>query len=95
MDIFYVTLSKQALKDLEKIPSYISLKLQSWIDEISYFGLREVRKISGYHVEPLKGKQRKGQRSIRLSKGYSAIYMIDETNTVYFIKIIEVNKHDY
>ncbi len=57
--------------------------------------MREVRKISGYHDEPLKGKQRNGQRSIRLSKRYRAIYMIDEANTIHFIKIIEVNKHDY
>jgi toxin HigB-1 len=94
MDIFEVTLSKQALKDLEKVPSCIYVKLQAWIDDIRYSGLREVRKIPGYHDEPLKGK-RTGQRSIRLSKHYRAIYIIDDSNTIHFIKIVEINKHDY
>ncbi len=40
-------------------------------------GLSEVRKVPGYHDEPLKG-QRKGQRSIRLSRSYRAIYVIEE-----------------
>lgn len=61
---------------------------------MSHSGLREVRKRPGYHDEPLKGK-RQGQRSIRLSRGYRAIYIIDELSKVHFVEIIEVNKHDY
>jgi len=57
-------------------------------------GLAEVRKIAGYHDEPLKGK-RKGQRSIRLNIAYRAIYVINEENVLQFVEIIEVNKHDY
>ncbi len=51
------------------------------------------QKIKGYHDEPLKGK-RKGQRSIRLSKSYRAIYTIKK-NEIEFVSIEEVNKHDY
>lgn len=93
VDIFTVEISKKALKDLEKVPRPILDKLQSWIEAIEIEGLREVRKLSGFHDEPLKGK-RKGQRSIRLNRAYRAIYTI-QTNKIEFILIEEVNKHDY
>ena len=57
-------------------------------------GLNEVKKISGYHDEPLLGK-RKGQRSIRLSRSYRPIYIITVEGKMEFSEIIEVNKHDY
>jgi len=94
MDIFSVELSKQALKDLQKVPSHVVVKLQAWIDDVGIQGLNEIRKIPGFHDEPLKGKRR-GQRSIRLTKAYRAIYIRDETGTIHFVEIIEVNKHDY
>jgi proteic killer suppression protein len=94
LDIFEVVVARQVIKDLKKLPSYVVLKLQAWIDDISHRGLREVRKIPGYHDEPLKGK-RQGQRSIRLSKQYRAIYVVDEASKVHFIEVIEVNKHEY
>lgn len=75
-DIHEVQLSRQALKDLKKVPLHIAIKLQAWIDDIAHRGLSEVKKIPGYHDEPLHGK-RIGQRSIRLSKAYRAIYTID------------------
>ena len=67
MDIFEVELSKKAIKDLERLPSYIVLKLQAWVEAVTHQGLRETRKVPGFHDEPLRGK-RDGQRSIRLSK---------------------------
>lgn len=93
-DIIDVKLSKKALKDLKKLPLPIVIKLQAWIDEIGHSGLSTVRKIPGYHDEPLKGK-RIGQRSIRLNKAYRAIYVIDKNQLLQFIEIIEVNKHEY
>ncbi len=93
-DIFDVRLSRQAFKDLKKAPLYIAIKLQAWIDDVGHRGLMAVRKIPGYHDEPLKG-ERQGQRSIRLSRAYRAIYMMDEHQHIQCIKIIEVNKHDY
>ncbi|MCG8554840.1 MAG: hypothetical protein MJD61_06060 [Proteobacteria bacterium] len=54
----------------------------------------EVRKVPGYHDEPLKG-DRQGQRSIRPSRAYRAIYEIQEDDTVEFASVEEVSKHDY
>ena len=94
MDIYKIELSKKAIKALKSIPTYVVLKLEDWVVQVTDVGLREVRKIPGYHDEPLKGK-RKGQRSIRLTKGYRAIYRIDKSGTIHFIEIVEVNKHAY
>ncbi len=94
MDIFNVILAKQARQDLESVPTHILRKLQAWIDNIEFNGLSQVRKIPGYHDEPLKGK-RSGQRSIRLSKAYRAIYVMDQDGKIEIVKVLEVNKHDY
>jgi proteic killer suppression protein len=93
VDIYEVDISKSAVKELKKVPSIIVDKLQSWIEAVELRGLREVRKLPSFHDEPLKGK-RKGQRSIRLNKAYRAIYTIKK-DTIEFVLIEEVNKHDY
>jgi toxin HigB-1 len=92
--IFDVRLTRTALKDLKKVPLYVAIKLQAWIDNVGHHGLNETRKIPGYHDEPLKGK-RVGQRSIRLSRAYRAIYTIEKDGTIKLIEIQEVNKHEY
>ncbi len=94
MDLFKIEISTRAIKDFLRVPPYINVKLQSWVEGVGISGLSEMQKIKGYHDEPLHGK-RKGQRSIRLSKAYRAIYRIDRVGTIHFIEIIEVNKHDY
>ncbi|MBI4041991.1 MAG: type II toxin-antitoxin system mRNA interferase toxin, RelE/StbE family [Deltaproteobacteria bacterium] len=88
-----VELSQQARKDLSRVPVHIATKLQDWIEDVEDRGLEEVRKIAGYHDEPLHGKRR-GERSIRLSKGYRAIYRIYKDH-VEFVLIEEVTKHEY
>lgn len=88
-----VILSDRAKKDLGKVPAHIVIKLQDWAEDVEERGLEEVRKIPGYHDEPLHGN-RKGQRSIRLSKAYRAIYRIIK-DTIEFVFIKEVTKHDY
>jgi len=93
-DIYTVRISKQAKKDLKKIPWYLVLKLESWISAVGLCGLHEVRKINGYRDELLKG-YRSGQRSIRLNKAYRAIYVVDNDESISFVEIIEVNKHEY
>jgi len=62
--------------------------------KISRKALKELKKIPGYHDEPLQGKRR-GQRSIRLNKAYRAIYVIEEDKSIKFVEIIEVDKHEY
>ena len=89
-----VILSKKAKKDLLKLPRHIVEALAIWVDDIEDRGLIEVRKISGYHDEPLIGN-RKGQRSIRLSRSYRAIYVLKNDQKIEFISVEEVNKHDY
>ena len=91
--VFEVHITRKALKDIKKVPLHIALKLQAWTDDVGHRGLQKVRKISGYHDESLKGN-RKGQRSIRLSKEYRAIY-IEKNDEISSIEIIEVNKHEY
>jgi toxin HigB-1 len=81
-------------KQLKKFPGFVVKRLGKWAHDVEQIGMREVRKIPGYHDEPLKGN-RAGQRSIRLSKGYRAIYIEFEENQFNIISIEEVNKHDY
>ncbi len=88
-----VVLAPRALKQLAKVPKHVAEKLLEWVDAVESLGLQEVRKIPGYHDEPLRGR-RQGQRSIRLSRAYRAIYRM-EKNAVEFVSVEEVHKHDY
>ncbi len=81
-------------KVMGKIPIEVRLKLWRWIKSVQTQGLEETRKISGYHDEPLKG-QRIGQRSIRLTKAYRAIYTLYFDGSIRIVFIQEVHKHDY
>ena len=89
-----VELSKSAKKQLQKVPQHVVTKLLAWVDDVEQRGLEEVRKTPGFHDEPLKGK-RKGQRSIRLSKSYRAIYELLKDGSIEFVEVQEVNKHEY
>ncbi len=91
---FDVLLSPKAKKQITKLPQHIVMKLTLWVEAINHSGILEVRKVSGYHDEPLYGN-RLGQRSIRLNKSYRAIYVELNNGQIQFIEIVEVNKHDY
>ena len=88
-----VVISGKAKKSLKKVPFYIVVKLQAWVNDVEIQGLEEVRKVLGWHDEPLHG-ERKGQRSIRLSKSYRAVYIIKKSQ-IEFVSIEEVHKHVY
>ena len=88
-----VTLSRQAQKDMTTIPQHVATKMQGWIFTVELLGLEEVRKVPGYHDEPLKGAL-KGQRSIRLNMGYRAYYRIVK-NAVEFVRVERIDKHEY
>ena len=81
-------------KELKKIPYYIVDKLLMWAKAVELQGIRKVRKVPGYHDEPLKGI-RSGQRSVRLSKAYRAIYKEETEGVIHLIILLEVNKHEY
>lgn len=89
-----VFITKKADKDLSRVPSYIADKLMAWIESVETDGIEEVRKVPGFHDEPLRGK-RQGQRSIRLSRSYRAIYETKKDGQIEFVSIEEVSKHDY
>lgn len=92
--IHRVELGKLAKKQLKKMPRHIIENLAAWVDDVETRGLEEVRKISGYHDEPLRG-ERQGQRSIRLSRAYRAIYVIKASSEMEFVSVEEVSKHEY
>lgn len=91
--IFWVEISRLAERQLRKLPRHIVDNLMIWVAAVEHDGLEEVRKVLGYHDEPLKG-QRSGQRSIRLSRAYRAIYEIKE-DTARFVSVEEISKHEY
>ncbi len=89
-----VQLSKTVVKQLRRVPNHIVVKLQAWVEAVEIDGLSQVRKIPGYHDEPLKGT-RIGQRSIRLSRAYRAIYRLMGKGRAEIVRVEEVHKHDY
>jgi len=89
-----VLLSKLANKQLRKTPKHIRRKLLAWIKSVRSDGLEDVRKQPGFHDEPLLGT-RKGQRSIRLSIKWRAIYTLHDDGTIEFVLVEEVTPHDY
>jgi proteic killer suppression protein len=91
--IFRVEITRLAEKQLRKLPRHIVGNLMIWVAAVEHDGLEEVRKVPGYHDEPLKG-DRRGQRSIRLSRAHRAIYEV-KGDTARFVSIEEVSKHEY
>jgi proteic killer suppression protein len=90
--IYNVDISKVE-KTLKKLPRHIVENFRAWVRIIKLESLEGARLIKGYHDEPLKGK-RVGQRSIRLSKSYRAIYTVKE-GKVQIAIVEEINKHEY
>jgi proteic killer suppression protein len=88
-----VVLTERARKHLRAVPGQVLDKFDGWVQSVEAVGLEEVRKIPGFHDEPLKG-ERKGQRSVRLNRVYRAIYVVSK-GTVEFVSVEEVIKHEY
>lgn len=89
-----VVLTDHAKRDLRKLPQNVRQKFEFWVKQVTMNGLAEVRKIPGFHDEPLKG-ERHGQRSIRLSKSYRAFYRVFKDGFIQLISVEEINKHEY
>jgi len=92
--IYRVELSRRTRKQLKTAPRHIVENLASWVDDVEERGLEEVRKIYDYHDEPLQGN-RIGQRSIRLSRSYRAIYRVYDKGSIEFVSVEEISKHAY
>ena len=93
-EIQRVVWQKSVAKQLERIPAHIAKKFFAWVSAVRLAGLRHVRISPGFHDEPLRG-ERAGQRSVRLSRDYRAIYEERKDGTIEFIEVVEVNKHEY
>ena len=89
-----VVWNRKVEKELRKLPDYIQEKFRSWFVAVETDGLLVTRKLPGLHDEPLKG-DRIGQRSVRLSKAYRAIYREGKDGSVILVEVLEVNKHAY
>ena len=89
-----IWVTKFAEKQIRKLPHHIVAAYYTWVKTVELDGIRQTRLLPGYHDEPLKG-DRKGQRSVRLSKGYRVIYEETESGNVVLIGVQEVNKHEY
>jgi len=89
-----VEVSKRAERSLAKVPRQVAAKFLYWRRQIEEHGLETVRKLPGYHDEPLQGKLKDYARSIRLALGYRAYYRVIGT-AVKCVLIEEVNRHDY
>lgn len=68
-----VIITPFAEKQLKRMPTHIKEHVLYWAQSVEMQGIWEVRRLPGYHDEPLKG-DRRGQRSIRLNKAYRLIY---------------------
>ena len=88
--IHRVELSKRVQKQLQTLPRNIVENLAAWVDDVEERGLEEVQKVSGYHDEPLHGN-RMGQRSIRLSRAYRAIYRVYDNGAIEFVSVEEIS----
>lgn len=89
-----VWITKFAEKQVRRLPKHIAAAFHTWVRTVELDGIRKTRILPGYHDEPLKG-ERKGQRSVRLSKGYRVIYEETEAGSLVLIAVQEVNKHEY
>ena len=87
-------ITPRARQQLRRAPEHIVNKLMAWVESVEESGLETTRRVPGFHDEPLKGKRR-GQRSIRLSRQWRAIYEIHEDGTAQCVSIEEVTPHDY
>lgn len=89
-----VALARRARKQIRRVPRHIAVKLLAWTEAVEAQGLAEVRKVPGFHDEPLRGS-RHGQRSIRLSRSYRAVYETRQDVDVEVVSVEEVSKHEY
>jgi len=92
--VWQVVWSYRADKDLRALPEHIYLKFRAWVMAVEAAGMEEVRRLPGFHDEPLRGA-RKGQRSVRLNRSYRVIYVETVAGHVHVARVIEVHKHAY
>ena len=86
--------AERARRQLRRAPRHIVDKLLAWIEAVEEDGLETTRRVPGFHDEPLVGKRR-GQRSIRLSRQWRAIYETRSDGVDRLVSVEEVTPHAY
>ena len=76
-----------------KVPRQVAAKFFYWKQQVEEHGLELVKKIPGYHDEPLEGKLRGYCRSARMDLGYRVYYRVVGLK-VKCVLVEEVNRHD-
>jgi mRNA-degrading endonuclease YafQ of YafQ-DinJ toxin-antitoxin module len=89
-----VILSKNAQKRLKRVPRQILVLFDLWIEIIETEGFTSMQIINGYRDHALIG-ERKGQRSSSLTRSWRVIYILNHTDEMIVIKVLEVNHHVY
>ena len=81
-------------KQLDALPQHIVGSFFDWVRAVERDGMESVRRLTGYHDEPLRGEL-KGSRSIRLTKSYRVLYAQSLDGNVKIANVTRVSKHDY
>lgn len=83
----------QKLIDKHRLPPQVINKFEIWKKEIQEKGLAEVRKIPGYHDEPIHVIQ--GARSVRLNGEFRLFYTLEKSQGVETLRILKITPHEY
>ena len=88
--------SKGVVRAIRKglIPVHIVNKFLKWKMDVQGHGIQEIRKIPGYHDEPIKGSET-GRRSVRLSKAWRLFYIETSDAEFHIVAVEEINHHEY
>ena len=89
-----VVITKRAEKSLRKVPEQVARNFFTWKGQVEEEGIEVIRKLPGYHDEPLQGKLNGYVRSARLGRGYRVYYSV-QAGKLKCIIVEEVNHHDY
>ena len=89
-----VEITRRVERQARRLPVGVFRKLKTWTHLVEEIGLEEVRKIPGFHDEPLVGRRR-GMRSIRLNRAYRAMYRVVADGDGELVSVEEVSKHGY
>ena len=91
-----ISISKKAMKYLQRVQPHIRYIFQAWVKIIEQKGIEKVQKMQRFKAHLLKG-DRKGQRAIKLNKFIRVIYELEKRNNGQcIVKVKEIRgDHDY
>lgn len=87
-------MNKYSSKQLRRIPKYIVIQFDLWVEVIETQSFEAMQAIKGYNDHALIG-DRKGQRSSYLSRSWRVIYIKKNGLDINIIEVLEINHHDY